>query len=451
MTEEITCHLERLKESFLWAAAKGGRMQEVASLLDLGAEVDWSQKQLTQFNFERDRSPLHQRADENLVHHEEESLQSSVLQDDIHLEDSPLLASVRNGHIQVASLLLAHGADPYRRTHNGDTALHLAAAIGNEDICNMFMQNNFDCCALTEVNCDGMTPFDIAVDKGFLALGENLKNICAIDRSIENDYNRDRSSGKDTEDGSSIESSLKIFHGYEGSESIIISGRIFAPRESEEELEETDRNKNEDSNKTSNCCEDEKVLMQGIKARYSVEKEAFSSDDHEKDQEQNLQILENQVKLLRTSVNKLRSQNMILKEAESAAKAVSLNTERAILTLEKKCNNLQTERDDARRRIEEILDGTDISSKSMTELEDIEIRLKKALHNVVEQKKKAVRNKLAEEEEKRNCVVCQVETKSVLLMPCRHLCVCKECSTKHELERCPLCRVHVTQKIDVYS
>ena len=33
--------LDRLKESFLWAAAKGGRREEVASLLEMGADVDW--------------------------------------------------------------------------------------------------------------------------------------------------------------------------------------------------------------------------------------------------------------------------------------------------------------------------------------------------------------------------------------------------------------------------
>ena len=34
-------HLDRMKESFLWAAAKGGREEEVESLLSLGADANW--------------------------------------------------------------------------------------------------------------------------------------------------------------------------------------------------------------------------------------------------------------------------------------------------------------------------------------------------------------------------------------------------------------------------
>jgi ankyrin repeat protein len=66
----ISHHIDRLKESFLCCAAAGGRIQECASLLEFGADVEWR---------------------------EHES------------DDNPLLAAVRNGQKDVASLLLAHG------------------------------------------------------------------------------------------------------------------------------------------------------------------------------------------------------------------------------------------------------------------------------------------------------------------------------------------------------
>ena len=36
------------------------------------------------------------------------------------------------------------------------------------------------------------------------------------------------------------------------------------------------------------------------------------------------------------------------------------------------------------------------------------------------------------------CVVCMSEPKSIILMPCRHVCVCFECVQL--LDKCPVCR-----------
>ncbi len=36
------------------------------------------------------------------------------------------------------------------------------------------------------------------------------------------------------------------------------------------------------------------------------------------------------------------------------------------------------------------------------------------------------------------CVVCLTERKTIVLLPCRHLCVCGACFT--QLDKCPVCR-----------
>ena len=56
------------------------------------------------------------------------------------------------------------------------------------------------------------------------------------------------------------------------------------------------------------------------------------------------------------------------------------------------------------------------------------------------------------EREDKLCVVCQDKEKCIMILPCRHLCVCQDCQVPLQARNnhCPICRKHVRQYIKAY-
>ena len=66
-----------------------------------------------------------------------------------------------------------------------------------------------------------------------------------------------------------------------------------------------------------------------------------------------------------------------------------------------------------------------------------------------------LKHELELEKDKRLCVICQDNVKNILLMPCRHVCMCQQCllEIRHgrvHLAQCPLCRMHIQSTLEVF-
>jgi RING finger protein 26 len=66
-----------------------------------------------------------------------------------------------------------------------------------------------------------------------------------------------------------------------------------------------------------------------------------------------------------------------------------------------------------------------------------------------------LKHELELEKDKRLCVICQDNVKNILLMPCRHVCMCQQCLLEIRqghlyFAQCPLCRTHIQSTLEVF-
>ena len=98
-----------------------------------------------------------------------------------------------------------------------------------------------------------------------------------------------------------------------------------------------------------------------------------------------------------------------------------------------------------------MFSGRGLQFFNMSKCEQLEATLKNTLEAVEARKKEIVRESESAQNEQRLCVICCNEERTIVLLPCRHLCLCAPCSQHGSLIDCPLCRKHIQHKFSVFS
>jgi len=117
----------------------------------------------------------------------------------------------------------------------------------------------------------------------------------------------------------------------------------------------------------------------------------------------------------------------------------------------------------------DIVTDSDVDDSEISDAETIDVQLPDQLntaflggrHHGYATRSKAnvdlLQQRLDQERERSLCVICQDQVKSVLVLPCRHMCMCVDCArtvvrgTHNQRRICPLCRGNIRVVMNVYT
>ena len=472
--------LDRMKESFLLAAAQGGNLQDCDSLIELGADVNW-------------------RGQDG--------------------GDTPLLAACRRGHSDTVAFLLAHGADSNALGSDSMSALHIVAQRNDVATLNVLLESNV---SLRATNKDGLTALDIAVRNSNdviktrllqssrqqqaptgppaanLGAGLAASRLPAVVTGgaggggggggtaqppllpqpaapAATSSSSSRSAAplpnpaaaaatRRPSDGTVSGTVAPAAAAPSSSADYVLSGAPLRPTHQQQQHHQgaqkitatlaalpaaqpsfaisthdavpspavgTSTTSSSSNASTNNNSSSSSSGGGGLAAAVPYDETSIALrkilDTEQRDR-----------KTAEAKAARLKDENTLLMN--------ELNKVRADMVARAKKERETTDRLEQLQGVPAALDKLDLP-----QCEELERTLKLALEALEARKALLIRDQIDQQKEQRLCVVCQEFEKSVVLLPCRHMCLCEGCSNNAQVQFCPLCRRPIAHRISVYA
>ena len=203
----------------------------------------------------------------------------------------------------------------------------------------------------------------------------------------------------------------------------------YVKRKQEEEEEEEEEQEEEQEQEEQEQSEPESVHQQQEdeldkdRETIQIEKEEEEEEEQEKEQEQSEPESSHQ-----------QQEDELDKDRETIQiKKKKLDKDRETIQMEKE------KLDNDRKTIEEEKKKVNFLVSGLTEVHIDNDKNNFTKHQL---------NMYNIQKEKNHCCVCLEIDKTIMLDPCKHVCVCEKCSSG--LVVCPLCRTQITNKTKVY-
>lgn len=430
---DVLSQLHRFKESFLYAAIKGGKIEEVESLIQLGADVNWCNPHGV----------------------------------------SCLLAAVSQGHIDCAMLILDAGAyvnEIHPKT--SETALHICARNGWEDLALELIDKGAD---VDRKDKDGVSCLSRASLSGYPDLARQLRShvaLCearAAERAAEEEilirnHHQEKkyvSRSSRGSDGSLTPTPISDTHLPSVHASSLSPLDVKAPKLDHIHGVHASSTKGV----AGTAIRSIRMLQHTVSANELGEDrdtEGYSSEDDERCPQCLARIdahIDHQVEL--ETLRRLWREEQVARE-QAEVKTEAIRNQSATLWAEL----MRTEElvgglnDESTRLLSQIdvwkakATGGNIQNMSLDDLIGYEGELKAVLSAISERKDALIAAQLLALEgggAHRLCVICQERDRCVLLLPCKHLCLCTECSGTDALVNCPLCRQKIQEKMGIFA
>ena len=147
---------------------------------------------------------------------------------------------------------------------------------------------------------------------------------------------------------------------------------------------------------------------------------------------------ESQAEMMRTQIDMMREVIHELKSEIEIVRDHAQNYEVERNQYEKEASKYKTD---------------NINRANIEECEVLEKELRSTLETIESRKANLIAEKarIDNMDDRRLCVICCEKEKSIVLLPCRHMCLCEDCSEHDDLLQCPLCRRQIAHKFSVFA